>query len=143
MFREEVRSLVIKHENVCVLRENFQATTVQLEGSREKLIEHILELQSRLESLEQENLKVYHIGAKTEELVFRRNGIQNVADMQAVFDAVEGALESLEKDAAREKALEEELRLVLEWATTEKKALRQQEIASIRRALAFDAAMKG
>lgn len=56
------------------------------------------ELQSRLESLEK--VKVYKIGEATNRLVFQANGIENVSDMQRVFDAVEVVLESLEKDAA-------------------------------------------
>lgn len=35
----------------------------------------------------------YNIGPLTMEYVFKRAGIENVSDMQAVFDAVEGALE--------------------------------------------------
>lgn len=35
----------------------------------------------------------YQIGELTMEYVFRRNSIDNVADLQAVLDAMEGALE--------------------------------------------------
>jgi len=35
----------------------------------------------------------YQIGELTMEYVFRRSGLENVSDMQAVFDAVENALE--------------------------------------------------
>ena len=38
-------------------------------------------------------MTTYNIGPLTMEYVFKRAGIQNVSDMQAVFDAVEGALE--------------------------------------------------
>lgn len=38
-------------------------------------------------------MNTYNIGPLTMEYVFKRAGIKNVADMQAVFDAVEGALE--------------------------------------------------
>lgn len=57
-------------------------------------------------------------------------------------DVLRERIAELEKDAARENVLEEELRLVLEWAKTEKKPLRAQEIKSIERALAFDTAMQ-
>jgi len=39
------------------------------------------------------DMKTYDIGPLTMEYVFKRAGIENVSDMQAVFDAVEGALE--------------------------------------------------
>lgn len=37
-------------------------------------------------------MNTYNIGPLTMEYVFKRAGIENVSDMQAVFDAVEAAL---------------------------------------------------
>jgi len=39
------------------------------------------------------SMTTYNIGPLTMEYVFKRAGIENVSDMQVVFDAVEGALE--------------------------------------------------
>lgn len=38
-------------------------------------------------------MKSYNIGPLTMEYVFKMSGLTNVADMQAVFDAMEKALE--------------------------------------------------
>jgi hypothetical protein len=52
-------------------------------------------------------MNTYNIGPLTMEYVFKRAGLTNVSDMQAVFDAVEGALEyknEVYRDMCREMA---------------------------------------
>ena len=41
-------------------------------------------------------IRVYYIGPLTAEKVFKENGIENMADMQVVMDAVEEALLTLQ-----------------------------------------------
>lgn len=48
-----------------------------------------------IDTAEPPQAAIYNIGKLTESLVFRRNNIENVADMQIVFDAVESALASM------------------------------------------------
>ncbi len=42
-------------------------------------------------------MNIYNIGPLTMEYVFRRAGLENLANMQAVMDAVEGALQAIEQ----------------------------------------------
>lgn len=88
----------LKRENVLAVIDVLQegGSPNSAEVMRQLLQDHDT-LQSRLESLEK--VKTYSIGEATNRIIFKANGIENVGDMQRVFDTVEVALESLEKGA--------------------------------------------